>query len=429
MSRLALILTAALLASAITARGQSRPEYIPFSPVTVKGALFRPDSGPPPHIGVLVMHRTINFLPHIANTELARRGFLVLGMNSRFDNNETFINWEDIVLDVKSGVDFLKRQPGITKVVLLGYSGGGPTMSFYQAVAEKGPAYCQGASKLSPCDQTVAGLTKADGLVFIDASPGAVGSLRGLNPAVTDEFNPGFTTATLDPFNSENGFVPNQPVKYSETFKKRYFEAQSARMNKLIDMALEMRESMKAGKSVFPDDDVFLVARAGGARLADPDPTIDAGTKKQQQLLKNDGSVVNQIVNSVLPPVKISEEVNRTFDAARLLTVKSFLSAHAIRSTNADDGVDWCSSNTSTPCALENISVPVLITAMGASSLIRDNEVHFEHAASRDKEFVVVEGLMHAIIPCPVCGKPVDQFSNGPKNLFDYVQRWINKRL
>jgi hypothetical protein len=77
------------IASVVALQAQSRPEYIPFSPVSVKGALFRPDSGPAPHVAVLVMHRTINVLPHLANTELARRGFLVLGMNSRFDNNDT----------------------------------------------------------------------------------------------------------------------------------------------------------------------------------------------------------------------------------------------------------------------------------------------------------------------------------------------------
>jgi dipeptidyl aminopeptidase/acylaminoacyl peptidase len=66
-------------------------------------------------------------------TELAKRGFMVLCMNPRSDNNEALVKWETIALDVKSGVSFLKKQPGITKVLLLGGSGGGPTMSFYQA--------------------------------------------------------------------------------------------------------------------------------------------------------------------------------------------------------------------------------------------------------------------------------------------------------
>ena len=73
---------------------------------------------------------------------------MVLGMNVRFANNEALVDWQDIALDVRAGVRFLRSQPGITTVILIGPSGGGPVMSFYQAVAENGPAYCQGPNKL-----------------------------------------------------------------------------------------------------------------------------------------------------------------------------------------------------------------------------------------------------------------------------------------
>lgn len=421
---------AALLLFGAEAAAQSRPEYIPFSPVSVKGALFRPDSGPAPRIGVLVMHRTINSLPHLANTELARRGFLVLGMNPRFDNNDFEMVWEDILLDMKQGVDFLRRQPGISRVVLLGYSGGGPTMGFYQAVAEKGAAYCQGPKKLSTCTaEQAAGLVKADGLVFIDPSPGAVGALRALNPAVTDEAQPHTLDPTLDPFHPQNGFVPDQPLTYSDAFKTRFYAAQSARMNRLIDDAQTMLGMMREGRSAFPDDDVMVVPRAGGASLSGPDRSIEAGPLKPVRLLRNNGSVATEKVTTVLPPVKMHPETNATFAAARVSTVKTFLSTAAIRSTDARDGVDWCSSNTSTPCALEQVSVPVLFTATGAGTLMRDTEVMFDHAASTDKEFIVVEGLLHGLIPCSFCGRPAEQFANGPKNLFDYIAAWMNKRF
>src|SRR5579864_6580876 len=137
---------------------QSDPVYVSFPRTAVKGALYRPDAGPAPHVGVLIMHRTANFLGHIGARELSRRGFLVLAMNPRSDNNEASVHWEDIALDVKSGVELLKKQPGITKVILFGHSGGGPTMSFYQAVAERGPSYCQGPKKLVECTDSLAGL-------------------------------------------------------------------------------------------------------------------------------------------------------------------------------------------------------------------------------------------------------------------------------
>ena len=76
------------------------------------------------------------------------------------------------------------------------------------------------------------------------------------------------------------------------------------------------------------------------------------------------------------------------------------------------DGIDWCSSNNSTPCALQSISVPLLITAMGGHYFIRDNEIHYEMAASKDKDFVVVEGATHGITPCTACEKTPGQYSN-----------------
>src|SRR5262245_33456378 len=96
---------------------QSNPLYVQFSPGAVKGALYKPDAGLAPHVGILAIHRTSNFMGYLGCTELSKRGFLVLCMNPRFDNNEAAVRWEDIALDVLSGVNFLRQQPGITKVL------------------------------------------------------------------------------------------------------------------------------------------------------------------------------------------------------------------------------------------------------------------------------------------------------------------------
>jgi hypothetical protein len=45
-------------------------------------------------------------------------------------------------------------------------------MSFYQAVAEKGPAYCQAPERLVKCGGNLTGLKPADAIVFADAHPG-----------------------------------------------------------------------------------------------------------------------------------------------------------------------------------------------------------------------------------------------------------------
>ena len=430
MKTIVSVATLCALACAASALAQSNPTYIQFSPQSVKGALYRPDSGPAAHVAVLVIHRTSNFLSHPATRELARRGFMVLAMNPRSDNNEAAVNFEANALDITSGIEFLRRQPGITKIVLFGHSGGGPAVSFYQAVAEKGSSYCRGPNKLVECDGAFDGLPKADGLVLADAHPGvSVNGLRSLNPSVLDERDPKKIDAALDPFTPANGYTDGASA-YADAFRRKYFTAQSARMNRLIEAALAQQQQMRAGTAAYPDDDALIVTRFEGARLMELDPGVHHGTVKPQKLLKNDGTVVTQIVESVRKAAQGSAARNASFaGGARVMTMRSFLSANAIRSRDSMDDIDWCSSNNSTRCAIRNITVPVLIAAMGAHYFIRDNELHFEDAASGDKDFIVVEGATHGFAPCTACENTPGQYANSQRNFFDYVAKWMNARF
>src|SRR6266567_7684929 len=114
----------ALALGTTSALAQSNPRYIQFEPSATKGALYTPDSGPAPTVAFLAIHRTSNFMNMIGTRELARRGFMVLGMNPRSDNNEAIVNFENVALDIKQGVEFLRKQPGIKTVILIGHSGG-----------------------------------------------------------------------------------------------------------------------------------------------------------------------------------------------------------------------------------------------------------------------------------------------------------------
>jgi hypothetical protein len=414
------------------------PTYHQLGPA--KATLYKPDTGPAPHVGIVVMHRTANFLAHSPCTELSARGFMLLCMNPRFDNNETQIRWEDIALDVRSGVNFLKSQAGITKIILFGHSGGGPTMSFYQAVAENGPPYCQGPNKLVQCGNNLAGLPPADGIVFADAHPGnpVVGVLRGNNPAVVNERRPDRLNPRLDPFDPKNGFNPTGSSIYSEEFKEKYFKGQAERMNRLIDEALEKLRRIEEGKYIYPDNDVVVIPRAGGtfaggggsANLQQLDVSVHHNTVNPHKLLKNDGTIATQIVESVRIGNPDLAEQNASLDqGTKILTIKSFLSANAIRATHSLDEIDWCSSNNSVPCAVQAISVPVVFTAMGGFYFIRDNEIHYDLSASADKDFITIEGATHGFTPCVPCESFPGQYSNSFKNFFDYLAAWINARF
>jgi len=316
-------------------------------------------------------------------------------------------------------------------------------MALYQAVAETGTAYCKGASKLTECGDDLASLPRADGIVFTDAHPGnSVNTLRGLNPSVANENNPPDAPpiAALDPFSSANGFNPNGPSNYPPEFQARYVKAQADRMNRLIDSAREKLARMKRNDYPYPDDDILVIPRGGnpgsgpGAAaalfIAQPDIAAVNSTAKPARLLRNDGSIVTQVIRSVyVADPKLARDNLRFGSGTKVYTLRSFLSANAIRAKHSIDDIDYCSTNNSTVCAIQSISVPVVFAAMGAHYFIRDNERMHDMGASKDKDFVVIEGAMHSFAPCKACEKTPGQYSNSVKNLFDYTAQWINARF
>ena len=78
---------------------------------------------------------------------------------------------------------------------------------------------------------------------------------------------------------------------------------------------------------------------------------------------------------------------------------------------------------------MRSISVPLLFTAMGAHYFVRDNEIHYELAKSKDKEFIVVEEATHGFRPCSECEETPGQCSNSVRNNFDYAGKWIEARF
>ncbi len=139
--------------------------------------------------------------------------------------------------------------------------------------------------------------------------------------------------------------------------------------------------------------------------------------------------MVVQVAESVRVAQPEQAAQNRSFaQGTLLLTLRSFLSANAIRSRHAMDDVDWCSTNNSVPCAVQSISAPMLIAAMGGNNYLRFNETHFDLAKSQDKDYVIVDGANHDQTPCVPCETTPGQYANTVKNFFDYVKAWIDKR-
>ena len=426
-------LAAALVATA-AAHAQTRPEFVQLG--RASAAIYKPASGPAPHIAILVTHRTGNNLNNIACREMASRGFMGVCFNTRFVNNEAAVKSEEIMLDVKAAFDFAKAQPGITKVVLFGHSGGSPVMSLYQAVAENGAQYCQKPERLTKCDFNVPALTPADGLIYPDAHPGnPAQAVRGINPSLVVENGKIRVIPELDPFNPANGYNPKGPSKYSKEFQTRYYAAQSKAMTEQLNKVLAAKAQMAKGDYLYPDDDIVLVPfsdQDGSAGLMLMDPSIPEfmSTKSPRKLIKNDGTIATQVVHSAAVPELNQQKANREFDGGtKMLTFTSYLSANATRSSNSLDGIEDCSSNTSTICNVQSIKAPTLIAAMGGWRFIRDQERMYELSPAADKDYVVIEGAEHNYTPCKPCEKTPGQYSNSVKNLFDYMAKWANDRF
>jgi len=433
-SFLKLCTLAVAVAAPSSALAQSHPEFVQRG--RVSAAIYKPDSGPAPHVAFLIAHRSANNLNNVACRELSQRGFLAFCFNTRFVNNDSIVQWEQIALDVKTAVDYVRTIPGITKVVLLGHSGGSPLMSYYQAVAENGISYCQGANKLVQCGPELANMKPADGLLFAEAHPGdGVQALRGINPSLSIVDGKVRVDPSLDPFDPKNGFNPKGASKYSQEFRTRYYAAQSKVMNDQIARVQAQAAAMKKGEGVYPDDDIVLVPfsdQAGAARLDQMDPSIAEimSTARPEKLLKNDGSIVTQVVKSLEPAHPEQAKRNRTFgDGTKVLSIKSYLSANAVRSTNSIDGIDHCSNNNSTICAMQYIKVPTLVAAMGAYHMLRDEEMMYDRSAASDKDYVVIEGAELNYTACKECETTPGQYGNSLKNLFDYIQKWANARF
>jgi pimeloyl-ACP methyl ester carboxylesterase len=423
------MLAFAVLLSLLTieAQAQSRPEYITLG--RANGAVYRPAGGTP-HTAFILMHRVADFMRHPGCEQLSERGFLALCMSPAAANNEAVVDWDQTLLDIKAGVEYLRKQPGITKVILFGHSGGGSVMAAYEATAEKGFAYCRGPGKIKQCGDKVAGLPPADGAVFADAHPSdGVMQMRDVNPSVVRSADGSIhVRADLDPFDPSNGFNP-AGSHYSKEFQKRFSEAQAAMMGGFIEQAKKQEQDLKVNGFTYANEDMILVPTTkASAWLTRLDADFEGARKtiRPEKLLKNDGTVVKQVVTSVA--VTTAPADVKTIET-NYMTTNAFLTAHAVRGQDSQGQIDYCSTNAAAICAVQYVDAPIMVAAMGGYMFVRDGERLFDHAVTKDKDFVVIEGAVHGFTPCTACEKTPGQYSNTMKNLFDYVQDWTNRHF
>jgi hypothetical protein len=407
----------------------------------VPGVLYEPTvPGPKAATAVFIMHSSADYLAFPGCTELARRGYRALCANNSTSksgvSNDGVL--DQVLIEAKAGVAWLRRQPGIRHVVLLGHSGGGTIMSAYQYIAESGVGACQSAEKIWKCPATLAGLPPADGLMLIDSNWGlGEMTLFSIDPAVTDETSGKSLDPKLDMYNPANGFTATGS-HYSRDFIRAFLSAEGRRNNRLIDTAKAELAAIEAGKGAYDDDAPFVVPGAillgSNNRLFSQDVSLMAHTKAAWPLLHADGSVTTGIVPSVRVPENVRSQTGLLIRGALKTTVRNYLNSYAIR-TEADfgydadsvHGVDWTSSYASPPGNVQGVTVPLLVLGMTGHWEYLASETIYNLARSHDKSLAFVQGATHLYTTCKPCERRPGEYGDTQKTTYDHVDAWLSK--
>lgn len=407
----------------------------------VPGVLYEPvQSGLKARTAVFIMHSSADYLTFSGCTELAKRGYRVLCANNSTSksgmSNDGAL--DQVLLEVKAAVTWLRRAPGVEHVVLLGHSGGGTVMSAYQFIAEGGVTACRTTEKIWKCPDSLAALPAADGLMMIDSNWGlAAMTLFSIDPAVRDEARGTTLDPALDMYEPSNGFRETGST-YSPAFAKAFLRAEGRRNTALISHAEEMLASIDAGKGPYRDDAPFVVPGAtllgSNNKLFSQDVGLMAHTRKAWPLIHPDGSVTVQIVPTVRVAENVRSQSPSLIRGALKTTVRNYLNSYAIR-TGADfgydaqsvRGVEWTSTYASPPGNVQGVSVPLLVLGMTGHWEFLAAETIYDLAKSRDKSIAFIEGATHLYTTCSKCEPHPGAFGDTLATTYDAIDRWLAK--
>lgn len=291
---------------------------------------------------------------------LAAQGFHVLCARNRYFRTDQVFIFEKALLDFGAWMRYAREQLGYEKVIIVGWSGGGPLSAFYQAEAERPTITDTPAG--DPVDIVSAGLIPGDALVFQAASVSRARILLdAIDPSVVDELNPDARDSRLDPYAKPG-------PTFTPEFLKEYRNAQYARMKRITDWTRETLDELKrrGGKEM---ERGFVVHRT----MADPrylDPMVDPNDRRPYWSLSGEPETANT------GPVGF----------ARFCTLRSWLSQWSVDDSRA------CATT-----SVARISVPFLAIENSA-----DDGAPAEHmrevaaaCASEDQEYHLIKGANH----------------------------------
>lgn len=383
------------------------------------------------------MHSESNYISFSVCTQLAARGYTVFCADN-VDAQD--VDFESMMTAVGLGVEYLRNQTDISKVVLWGHSGGGSMMSAYQNIAENGLSACNGSEKIYPCGSDLEDLPAADGIMLIDANYGYPSMmLLSLGPEVTDETSGLITNYNLSVYNPANGFNATGASTYTPSFTTAFMAGVANRMQRLLAYAEGRLAAINAGNATFDDDeDMYIVGGAYGEennKFYSQDPSFLSHTVYPWPLLHANESITTQIVHTVRVPTNFGPSEDDSWNQGAIKTsITRFLGAFALRvsddfSYNATSfqGIQWNSSHLVPIQAAPGIKVPLLTMGMTGHWEYLNAEKIYLASGSNDTTICFVEGAQHTIDTCTECESYPGEFGNTTKTAYDYMASWLSK--
>lgn len=380
-------------------------------------------AGQQPKTAVYLMHPRVEFTRHYVVPGLTARGYAVFGQNSRYLNNDADAVHERLLLDVAAALRHL-RQRGFQQIVLLGNSGGGSLLGFYQAQASKPGA---DRTSITPSGEPIplADEDMPEGDVYI-AVAAHLGQgrflLNAIDPSIPDESDPLSVDPDYDMYNPANGYRGwPEPSSYNSDWLTGYRARQRervARLDVIARKAVQERDALLAQtrKPGFLDSDLSaqtaIQRQALSGRpmviyrtLANPaylDPTIEPNRRPMGSIFSPANTIVGNYAEGGL---------------ARVMTPRGWLSTWSGLSSRADllDNI-------------KDVAIPTLIVYADGDSDVFPTEQQelLQASGAPDKQLVDLPYANHYLAPV---GAEGEALADPRERLLDVVVPWLEARL
>jgi pimeloyl-ACP methyl ester carboxylesterase len=386
------------------------------------GILYRPE-GHDPKTAVYLMHPRGEFTRHYVVPGLTARGYAVFGHNSRYLNNDIDMVHERLLFDIAAGLRYL-REAAFERIVLLGNSGGGSLLGFYQSQSGRAPAdrltQTAGGERVDLVSEV---MPTGDLYIAVAAHLGEGRfMLNVIDPSVIDEHDPTAADPAWNMYNPANGYRPfPKESSYDRAWLTGYREKQRERTARLDEIARayiadhrDARARMRTPEfASLPDETRGAIERRGWLgrymviyrTLANPaylDPTIDPSNRPLGSIFSPGDPIIGNYGPGGL---------------ARVMTPRAWLSTWSGLSSQAD-----------LPDTIEHVAIPTLIVYADGDCDIFPAEQRelFEKSGAEDKSAIELAWANHYLHPV---GEEGARLADPRERIIDIIVPWIEERI